>query len=116
MNIKKLVEQRTLQLLKRFDCKTAQELEQIASREYATDHFDITTVKLIVEALLKDALKAGLTKKQVAELGKGAWQNSDLNYGIDSLLSAKMRELKQWQDNRSIHGTKTPKWIKRKVG
>ncbi len=108
--LESLAETRTLQLLKRFSCQSAQELEQIASREYARARFDITTVKLIVETLLQACIDSGMPPKMVADLGMDAINA----YGKPQLLSSRMRELKQRQDNRSIHGTKRPDWLKAK--
>ncbi len=108
--LESLAETRTLQLLKRFSCQTATELEQIASREYATAHFDITTVKLVVETLLQACIDAGMAPKAVASLGLEAINA----YGKPALLSSRMRELKQWRDNRHIHGSPRPGWLKAK--
>jgi len=114
-NLTQLSKQRTMQLLKRFDCKSADELERIASREYATDHFDITTVMLIVEAILEDALRV-LPINEVAKLGVSCFKTTKgTNYGVDQLLSARHRELKGYIDNRRIHGTKVPERFKSKI-
>ena len=55
----KQAELATLLLLKRYSCETFQELYKISSLEYATSHFDITTVKLIVWRLLDEAAERG---------------------------------------------------------
>lgn len=109
MNLKKLAEQRTIQLLKRFGCLTGAELEDISSRGYATNHFDITTVSLIVETLLQDALEAGLSEKVVVGLGLDAIKQYGPQPGI---LSPRQREVKHWVENRHIHGTPRPAWYK----
>ncbi len=110
-NLDRLAKRKTIDLIKRFSFQTVSELEQIASREYGTNHFDITTVQLIVETLLSEALKAGLSSKQVATLGNEAINH----YSGERSLSANQRELKHWQDNRSIHGTKPPQWVQEKL-
>lgn len=64
-----LVEKRTLELIKRYDHRSFQELQFIMDKEYATHHFDITTIKLIVEALFREAEKLGVPKTKLDQLG-----------------------------------------------
>lgn len=63
------IEKRTLELLKRYSHQSFDELKHINEKEYATGHFDITTVKLIVEALMKEASELGLSFEEVKQLG-----------------------------------------------
>ncbi len=64
-----LIEKRTLELIKRFSHESFDELLRINEHEYATGHFDITTIKLIVEALMEEAVSLGVDPKDVSQLG-----------------------------------------------
>jgi hypothetical protein len=55
--VKQLRDEIVTTLLLRYDCKSEREINAIRKHEYATDHFSITTLQLIVEDLLERFVK-----------------------------------------------------------